>query len=124
MYTVANIRERPILLGLIKAGHTLAWAFFAGCIVALPVPTLAGRFDIALALIGIVLFECLILALNQWRCPLTSLAARCTEHRPAGFDIYLPPWLARSNKVIFGSFFLVDLAIAGACLVLRKDLMH
>ena len=124
MHTVANILDRPMILVLVKVAHTLAWAFFAGCIVAVPIPALAGRFDIALALIGAVLFECLILALNRGRCPFTDLAARCTEHQPIGFDIYLPSWLARWNKVIFGSIFAIDLVIASVCWVFRNNLMH
>jgi hypothetical protein len=37
-----------------------------------------------------VLIECIILAANQGRCPLTGLAAGYTEQRTANFDIYLP----------------------------------
>ena len=40
--------------------------------------------------------------LNRMRCPLTGVAARYTDDRRANFDIYLPEWLARSNKQIFG----------------------
>ena len=38
---------------------------------------------------------------------LTGLAARHTERRTANFDIYLPLWLARYNKTIFGALFVV-----------------
>ena len=33
------------------------------------------------------------------------MAARYTEDRADNFDIYLPLWLARYNKEIFGSLF-------------------
>ncbi len=36
----------------------------------------------------------------------TDLAARYTEDRRGNFDIYLPVWLARQNKTIFGTLFL------------------
>jgi hypothetical protein len=49
--------------------------------------------------------ECLVLAVNRGRCPLTNLAARYTDERAANFDIYLPEWLARHNKSIFGLLF-------------------
>jgi hypothetical protein len=39
------------------------------------------------------------------RCPLTDLAARYTDDRRDNFDIYLPEWLARHNKRIFGWLF-------------------
>jgi hypothetical protein len=55
---------------------------------------------------GVVLVECAILACNRGGCPLTDLAKRYTDERRDNFDIYLPAWLARNNKVIFGSLFL------------------
>ncbi len=49
--------------------------------------------------------EILVLVFNRWRCPLTAIAARHTSDRRANFDIYLPEWLARHNKGVFGSLF-------------------
>jgi len=59
--------------------------------------------------------ECLILALNGGRCPLTDLAARYTNHRADNFDIFLPRWLARRNKEIFGTLFVCGELIALWC---------
>jgi hypothetical protein len=87
----------------VKLLHTAVWAFFAACIFALPLAAWAGRFGVALLLMGIVTIEVLVLAANAWRCPLTAVAARHTDDRRDNFDIYLPVWLARHNKVIFGS---------------------
>ena len=58
-------------------------------------------------LAGAVFVEVAILALNHMKCPLTAVAARYTEDRSDNFDIYLPLWLARYNKQIFGTLFLV-----------------
>lgn len=93
------------MLRAVKLVHTIAWTFFAGCIVLLPFAAWNNRFDFALALIVIVMIEVLILAFNGFRCPLTAVAARYTEDRRDNFDIYLPLWLARYNKHIFGSLF-------------------
>ena len=93
----------------IKLAHTLAWAFFAGCVLLIPVAALGHRFRIAAALIAIVFVEVLILALNGWRCPLTGVAARYTDERQDNFDIYLPLWLARHNKRIFGVLYAVGI---------------
>lgn len=90
--------------------HTLVWAFFAACVLFIPFATHAGRFGLAALLIGFVLLEVLVLAVNQWRCPLTAVAARHTSDRQANFDIFLPRWLARHNKTIFGSLFVAGLA--------------
>ena len=53
----------------------------------------------------LVLVECGVLAMNRGRCPLTDLAGRYTEDRTDNFDIYLPLWLARRNKMVFGTLF-------------------
>jgi hypothetical protein len=91
----------------IKLLHSVAWAFFAGCILALPIAAVRNRLDWAAALTGAVLAECVVLAFNRGRCPLTAVAARCTSDRADNFDIYLPLWIARHNKVIFGWLFIV-----------------
>jgi len=100
-----------VSLRIVKVTHTGAWAFFAGCILALPVVAWRGNFTVAAALIGITLAEILILLANGMRCSLTDVAARFTEDRRDNFDIYLPLWLARYNKVIFGSLFVAGLIV-------------
>lgn len=97
---------------LIKFLHTVVWVFFVACIVLLPVAAHAGRFGWAAAFAGFVLLEVLVLAVNRWRCPLTGVAARHTDDRRDNFDIFLPEWLARHNKIIFGSLFVFGLAYA------------
>jgi hypothetical protein len=92
-------------LHAVKLAHTLIWAVFAGCIVAIPVCAALDQLNAAAILVGIVLVEVLVLAVNRWRCPLTAVAARYTEERQDNFDIYLPLWLARHNKSIFGTLF-------------------
>jgi len=96
-------------LRLIKTIHTLAWALFAGCIIALPFAAALLRFTLAAILIAIVLVEVLVLLLNRFRCPLTAVAARYTDDRRDNFDIYLPLWLARYNKQIFGTLFVAGI---------------
>ncbi len=98
-------------LRAIKLLHTFVWAGFAGCTVAIPVLTLQERFRLAAILALIVLGEVVVLAVNRWRCPLTPIAARYTEDRRANFDIYLPEWLARYNKEIFGPLYLAGVAL-------------
>ena len=92
---------------LVKALHTAVWMFFVGCIVAVPVAAVWHRFVWAEVMAGLVSIECLVLASNKWRCPLTDLASRYTDD--PNFDIYLPEWLALHNKKIFGSLFVADI---------------
>ncbi len=87
----------------IRLLHTLVWAVFAASILAIPVATARGDLRLAVWLSLFVGIECVVLVFNRMRCPLTDLAGAHTDHRPDGFDIFLPPWLARNNKLIFGS---------------------
>jgi len=98
-------------LVVIKLIHTVVWAFFAACIIAIPIAALARRFALAAFLIGTILVEVAILLANRWACPMTGVAARYTADRSANFDIYLPERLARHNKLIFGSLYVVGIAI-------------
>jgi len=98
-------------LRAVRVVHTVVWAFFAGCVVAIPIAAAAGALRVAVVLIGVVLVEVAILAANRWRCPLTDVAARYTEERREDFDIYLPLWLARHNKRVFGALYVLGALI-------------
>jgi hypothetical protein len=98
-------------LRTVKLLHTAVWAVFAGCIVAIPVLAWQSQFKFAAVLAGLVLVEVVVLWLNGWRCPLTDVAARYTQDRRANFDIYLPEWLARYNKQLFGPLYGVGLVV-------------
>ncbi len=97
-------------LRAVKVVHTVAWAFFATCVLLIPVATWRGRLGVAGVLIGVVAVESLVLVLNAWRCPLTDVAARYTGDRSPNFDIYLPMWLAKYNKEIFGTLYVGGIA--------------
>lgn len=92
---------------MIKGLHTLVWAVFAGSILAIPSFAYNGKLSIAWTLIGLVLIEVVVLVINRMRCPLTDIAGRYTKDRQDNFDIYLPLWLARYNKQIFGGLYVV-----------------
>jgi hypothetical protein len=97
-------------LRAIKATHTIVWAVFVACIAGIPIAAWCGEHHAAAWLAATVFVEVLVLAVNGWRCPMTSMAARRTDERRENFDIYLPIWLARHNKLIFGALY-----IAGIC---------
>lgn len=96
-------------LRTVKIVHTLAWAVFAGCIVVIPWLASMRQFERAFVLIGFVMLEVLVLVVNRFRCPLTNVAARYTEDRHDNFDIYLPLWVARYIKQIFGSVYVAGI---------------
>ncbi|MEZ4266493.1 MAG: hypothetical protein R3F39_08950 [Myxococcota bacterium] len=95
----------------VKLVHTAVWAVFAGCIVAIPIVAACGALPLAAALCAVVMGEVVVLLLNRWSCPLTAVAARYTTDRRDNFDIFLPEWLARHNKTIFGALYVVGLLI-------------
>ena len=105
--------KAPRALFTVKLVHTGVWLFFATCIVAVPFAARMGHFGLAGALIVAVLLETCVLLANRGSCPLTAVAARYTKDRNANFDIFLPLWLARNNKRIFGTLYLCGLVYTG-----------
>jgi hypothetical protein len=105
-------QSRSSKLRAVKVAHTAIWAFFATCILAIPVASSLGHFRAAAWLAAIVCCELVVLLLNSWSCPLTAVAARYTADRNANFDIYLPEWLARNNKSIFGGLYVAGVVLA------------
>jgi hypothetical protein len=91
----------------IKLLHTAIWAVMAATILALPWLGWFGKFRWAFGLTLLIIGECLVLAVNGGRCPLTDMSARYTDDRACNFDIYLPLWLACYNKLVFGFLLVV-----------------
>jgi hypothetical protein len=97
-------------LRVVRLIHTVVWLFFVAVILAIPVAAWQRRFSLFLTLTALVLVEVAVLLWNGFSCPLTGVAARYTADRRDNFDIYLPLWLARYNKLIFGSLFIAGVA--------------
>jgi hypothetical protein len=105
----------------VKLVHTIVWAFFVACIVGIPLAARARRLRLAVVLSGFVLLEVAVLAANAMRCPLTDVAARYTDDRRDNFDIYLPEWLARHNKTLFGALWIAgELALVARWVESRR----
>src|SRR5208283_4972880 len=68
-------------LTLIRIAHTAIWAVMATAIAALPIVAVRGRFRTAAWLTALIVAECVVLAFNGGRCPLTDLAAQFTADR-------------------------------------------
>lgn len=99
-------------LFLVRLVHTLIWAFF---VLVIGYILYAGVFDkigvLVWSAIGLIILEGIVLQLNNGSCPLTPIAARYTSTRDDNFDIFLPKWLAKNNKIIFSSIWLLGVAI-------------
>lgn len=105
-------RSRSLALNGLKLGHTIVWAFFAGCTIAIPVASARGRHRAAFSLAAVVAVEVVTIIANKGRCPLSPLAARFTDDRRPGFDICIPAWLAERNTLIFGMLYSSGLGFA------------
>lgn len=96
------------MLKTIKIIHTLIWMIMAAATFYILYAGITNKFDnILFVSIWVVSFETIILVVNKWTCPLTPWAAKHTQDRNHNFDIYLPNLLAKYNKSIFGTLFVI-----------------
>lgn len=106
------MHAHPAPLLRIKIIHTIVWAFFAGLIFYVLWCGITGHVGVfTWVAIGFVLLEALVLMLNKWVCPLTPIARKYTDDPRDNFDIFLPNWLARHNKTIFTTLYVLGIAL-------------
>lgn len=103
-----------------KVIHTAIWAFFVAAISYVVYCGLTNdisqRTWIAA---GLVVLEGLVLLVFGGRCPLTLIARNYSDSDRDNFDIFLPNWLARYNKLIFTSLYVFGLLLVGYRLLQR-----
>lgn len=105
-------------LVLIRSLHTLIWAIFVSIISYVVWSGLSSNITIYSWLaVAAVIYEGIVLMIFKGRCPLTVWARKYDNSDKDNFDIYLPNWLARYNKIIFTTIF-----IAGLLLMLLKSI--
>ncbi len=99
-------------LTIIKIVHTLIRIFFNVVIFYLLYAVIVNKIDIWVwVCIGLVLMEVVVLLCFKLHCPLTVLARKYSNSTKDNFDIYLPNWLARHNKLIYSAIFLVSIGV-------------
>ena len=99
-------------LWLIKALHTAVWAFFVAAILLVLFSGITNKLTIYTWLAsGSVVVEGLILLAFKSHCPLTLLARKYSISTKDNFDIFLPEWLARHNKLIFSALYAISLVL-------------
>ncbi len=99
-------------LFLIKLVHTVIWAFFVVVIFYILYSGITNKVN-TYTWIGIILIvgEGITLAIFKMFCPLTLIARKYSDSDRDNFDIFLPNWLAKHNKVIFTSIFVIAVII-------------
>ena len=109
---MTSSKDKKLLL--IKSLHTVIWLFFNLVIFYLLYAAIANSIDrwvfICIGL-GLVLVEGVVLLAFKMFCPLTVWARKYSDSTKANFDIFLPNWLAKYNKLIYTTIFLIALII-------------
>lgn len=103
----------------IKLLHTLVWSFFVFIIFYIVYSGIANQITtFTWIAIGLVVGEGLVLLIFKMFCPLTLMARKYSDSQKENFDIFLPNWLAKYNKLIFSSIF-----IFGVVLVIFRTIL-
>ncbi len=106
------------MIKTIKIIHTFIWAIMASAVFYILYAGITGTFNAALWVsVGLILIETAVLIVNKWTCPLTPAAMKYTSDRRDNFDIYLPEWLAKNNKLIFSVLFVAGLLLVAYHLI-------
>lgn len=96
----------------IKSIHTVIWLFFNVVIFYLLYAALANKIDKWVWIcIGLVVMEGLVLLAFKMFCPLTVIARKYSDSTKENFDIFLPNWLAKYNKLIYTTIFCIAVII-------------
>ncbi|MBS1631057.1 MAG: hypothetical protein JST10_00640 [Bacteroidetes bacterium] len=110
MISIEKKQKRSLLV--IKFIHSFIWLFYNGVIFYILYAAITNTIDKWIWIcIGLVLLEGIVLLLFKWFCPLTILARKYSNSTKSNFDIYLPEWLARHNKIIYTIIFISALLI-------------
>lgn len=108
---ISSVTKNANLI-LIKLLHTAIWIFFNIVIFYFLYAVIIDKIDkwvwICLAFIGL---ECLVLVVFKAVCPVTLVARKYSNSTKHNFDIYLPNWLAKYNKVIYSVIVLIGIGI-------------
>lgn len=99
-------------LTVVKIVHTLIWLFFVAAIFYILYSGISNKITITTWIaIGLIIAEGAVLVLFKMFCPLTLIARKYSDSEKDNFDIFLPNWLARHNKIIFTTIYLVGVII-------------
>ena len=96
----------------IKIVHTVIWIFFVIVIFYILYSGISNQINaFTWVAIGLIIAEGITLVLFKMFCPLTIMARKYSDSDKDNFDIFLPNWLARYNKIIFTTIYLVGVII-------------
>lgn len=92
----------------VKTTHTLIWLFFNAILFYMAYAVIVNQVgELVWWGIGCIVVEWIVLLVYGWQCPCTILARRYSSSKSDNFDIYIPNWLAKYNKLIYITLFIV-----------------
>jgi hypothetical protein len=99
-------------LFFIKLIHTIIWLFFVVIIFYIVYSGIFNDITIYTWIsVSFVILEGIILVIFKYYCPLTIIARQYSKLEKDNFDIFLPNWLAKHNKIIFTSIYAAGLLL-------------
>jgi hypothetical protein len=109
-------RHKNMNIQHIRIIHSAVWVVMVAAIAHLLFIGVTGKFHWSFWIsFGLLIIEGITLLLNKGSCPFTLMAKSETPTYQDGDDIFLPVWVAKHNKLIFGSI----LALALILILLR-----
>lgn len=88
----------------VKLLHTAIWLFFNVVIFYFLYTVITDNINLwTWVCLGLVGAEGIVLLIFKSICPVTLLARKYSDSTRHNFDIYLPEWLAKYNKLIYTS---------------------
>lgn len=100
-------------LTIVKLIHTLVWIFYNVIIGYLLYAAITNKIDKwTWVCWGLIIIEGLILAVFKNICPITLIARKFSDSKRDNFDIFLPLWLARNNKIIYAIIVFIIILIS------------
>jgi hypothetical protein len=95
---------------VIKIIHTMIWLFFNVVLFYMAYAVIVNKIDKYIWIgIALIVGEGAVLLIFKKMCPLTIIARKYSASDKDNFDIYLPNWLAKYNKLIYTTFFVIIL---------------
>jgi len=105
-------RNKNRKLIILKIIHTIIWLFFVMVIIYILYSGIFDKVNIFTWIgIFVIMVEGVILFINRWRCPLSIYGEKYSEKTDVGFDIFLPKWVAKNNKTIFTTIYIIGVII-------------
>ncbi|PTM06756.1 MAG: hypothetical protein DA407_11380 [Bacteroidetes bacterium] len=104
------MKENKLLM--VKIIHTIIWLFFNVVIFYVLYAVIINKIDKWVWIcVGLLFLEGLVLIIFKMFCPLTVIARKYSDSTKHNFDIFLPNWLAKYNKLIYTSIFGISIII-------------